>query len=673
LRYFVHNASSRKVSVEINPKNQLGKGATAIIYKAEFNSEIVAAKIYHPDKRVNEPKISAMLLNKPDNIHIKFAGSTYPQIAWPFATLRDENGVAAGYLMPLVDLTDSFSLDYFYDQVLFKKMNAPDEVALSYKLEIAKNLSSVVASLHKNKHYFIDLKPQNIRVFRQTHIVSLVDCDGFSIADKKSSDDSRFPAELISTDYISPEAFRSKSSPKELGENQDRYALAVILFQLLNNGTHPFQGILKNDEGIATNDEKAAAGLYPYAIVPNPAIKPRPQSIHFLWDDKTRELFDRAFVGKPNERPSAEEWATHFGKLLEEKSLVRCDKEPLNIAHMRFKGKDCPSCYINNLKTFKPNSNKNTLSYPKNNVSNPNTKSMPNDELFLIFISIAIVLLFIVAIFNEKATINGNSANSSETKDPDYPSYQATEALREGWRFMDPNNEIHDYKKSYELNLKAYNLGHPEGASNIGMLYEKGWGVDQNVYRAVEWYNLALKSHFHSAQAETGLARISIESNNFDKAREYIEAAKKQLNEPLYSSYFNEDSREINLLEQKIDSNKTSSKDVQDRKKPSSNATEKSNTEALIRVELSKLNKEEFESITSTCSQSLFAGEKSYDSCILNHIKKLQQQSTNLGLDSLTEDQKNKVEIACSEDKFTNGPAAYKKCVSIQVKQFEFK
>lgn len=686
MRYFVHSTSNQKVSVEINPNNQLGKGATAVIYKAEFNSEVVAAKIYHPNKKVNELKISAMLSNKPDDIHIEFAGSTYPQIAWPFAALTDENGLAAGYLMPLVDLNDSFSLDYFYDPVLFKKLNAPDEVAFSYKLEIAKNLSTIVAALHKNKHFFIDLKPQNIRVFRQTHIVSLVDCDGFSISDKKAGGNTRFPAELISTDYISPEAFRNKSSPKELGENQDRYALAVILFQLLNNGTHPFQGILKNDDGIATNDEKAAAGLYPHSIQTNPAIKPRPQSIHFLWDDKTRDLFDRAFIGKLDERPSAQEWANHFEKLLLEKSLIRCDKEPLNIAHMRFKGKDCPACYLANLSAFKPKKNKVSSSSQPKNSSTQTVKSLSGFELFWMIAAFLVFVFMLIGIFNKPTSHSDYSSSTANVADPTYPSSEARQVVDEGWVAMDPNNGNHDYKKAYELNLKGYNLGHPEGASNIGMLYENGSGVDKDLMKAITWYEKALTNHNHSAQAEIGLARIyAFEMNNIQKANDYLQAAKGQLYESIWAAHAEEYRGQIAMLEQRISDKKNKfsfkdalhesqneSKDNTSQNRSSlSNSDKKTSNEEFIKSQLSKLSKDEFESITSACTQSTFAGKKSYDQCLISHLKKLNQQMSNLGLDSLTEEQKQKVEINCSEDKFTNGPTAYKKCISAQLKQFQ--
>lgn len=68
-----------------------------------------------------------------------------------------------------------------------------------------------------------------------------------------------------------------------LGAFVGSYALAVILFQLLNRGTHPFQGIITDpDITCSTNDEKAALGLYSYGTIRNFQIKPRPQSTHLI-------------------------------------------------------------------------------------------------------------------------------------------------------------------------------------------------------------------------------------------------------------------------------------------------------------------------------------------------------------------------------------------------------
>jgi serine/threonine protein kinase/peptidoglycan hydrolase-like protein with peptidoglycan-binding domain len=344
MNFKVKQTDGRIEKLFIDESRKLGRGATANVYRVQFNGKDLAAKIYHSGRVFNKTKIQAMLDHPPQNCEVIQNGQEYPQFAWPQFLVLDENNVEVGFLMPLVDANESFTLDYYYDPGLFKKLRSQDESALSYKLEIAKNLSLLVADLHRQGHFIIDCKPQNIRVFRRNHVVTLLDCDGFSVNGKGN----RFPAELLSTDYIAPEAQLQNSSPAELNEFQDRYALAVILFQLLNRGTHPFQGILSDNSISAnTNDEKAALKLYPHGTHPNPKIKPRPQSTHHLWPEETRALFDQAFTSTfPSERPSASVWAKHFDTLLATKTLVRCDKFPDDAEHIRFRDLDCPACYL---------------------------------------------------------------------------------------------------------------------------------------------------------------------------------------------------------------------------------------------------------------------------------------------------------------------------------------
>ena len=332
-----------------------------------------------------------MLANPPKALSDSSGDSAVGRLAWPTAILSDDKGKDVGFLMPELDLKVAFPLDYFYDQTLFKKLKSPNEAALSFKLEIARNLSRLVADLHEQGHCFIDMKPQNIRVNLGSHEVCLLDCDGFSIAGPqggvqlacpacgkrnrvptarlceeptcgkcgqalmpnagestgRTNVGSRFPAELLSTDYISPEAFRGNIPPSALGEPQDRYALAVLLFQLLNRGTHPFQGIPLDDTvEAATNDEKAALGLYPHGLQPHPRLKPRPHSIHEHFDGGLRSLFDNAFLGNANYRPSANDWAQKIDLLLTSKTLIRCDRFPNDVSHIHFRDKQCSACYL---------------------------------------------------------------------------------------------------------------------------------------------------------------------------------------------------------------------------------------------------------------------------------------------------------------------------------------
>jgi hypothetical protein len=410
--------------IDIDKKKVLGRGATATIYQAKKGGKDYAAKIFHQGKKINVKKIEAMMANPPKNKFMKIDGLSFLQFAWPTELIYSDKKEITGFLMPLIDLKNSFSLDVFYDKVLFHKLNSANEVALTFKLAIAKNLASAVADLHKDKHYFIDLKPQNIRVAKGTHAVSLLDCDGFSITGK---DGSRFPAELISTDYIAPEVTNKNESPKNLGEAQDLYALAVILFQLLNHGTHPFQGIIRNNLKANTNDEKAARGYYPHGLKPHSYIDPRQQSVHSTFLDSTRKLFDEAFVGNASSRPKASVWVKHFDEILKKKLIVRCSKHSNDLSHLRFKDMECPSCYLEKIngsiktKKIQPTSRKvkqKNTSYAS--PPSPVASGLSMQPLWWI-IGIIAAIIFINYISESKKKTYSNYSNKSYSENSSQP------------------------------------------------------------------------------------------------------------------------------------------------------------------------------------------------------------------------------------------------------------
>ena len=137
--------------------------------------------------------------------------------------------------------------------------------------------------------------------------------------------------------------------------------------------------------------------------------------------------------------------------------------------------------------------------------------------------SLAILILLSSSLNSDATTDPANSSSYQMDAPPDNLKLMVTEA----WDFMFPKEGVSsDYKKAYELNLNAYNLGHPEGASNIGLLYERGLGVEKDIELASNWYLLAISSKFHSPQAEIGLARISIQKGYLDSADKYLKAAK---------------------------------------------------------------------------------------------------------------------------------------------------
>src|SRR2546429_5948970 len=83
--------------------------------------------------------------------------------------------------MPKVEPSWALPLEHFYDRTLLRDRGLTT-LALPQKLGIARNLSAVLAELHRQGDLVIDFKPQNIKVVRETQITTLLDCDAYSIS-----------------------------------------------------------------------------------------------------------------------------------------------------------------------------------------------------------------------------------------------------------------------------------------------------------------------------------------------------------------------------------------------------------------------------------------------------------------------------------------------------------
>lgn len=310
-----------------------GGAAGKIYLNADNPNQVI--KIFHSKSKssTNRQKLEAMLLNRPHFPDAVIDGVNYVQIAWPEALLEDENGFCVGYLMPFIKMNDAVSLDHLMQKAIRKKLNLPESYA--YRIFAAYNLASMVAALHKCEHYIVDLKPSNVSVYKNNMMVAMVDCDGFSI----KGEFGRYPAEFVSEEYIYPEGMEQNCA--DMGEEQDKFALAVIIFRLLNNGIHPFSGTpRKNDGQRLTIQDRIEQYHYAYGLWPDAYQAPHPYSIHEYFDKATLEMFERAFT-KSGNRPSAQEWQEHLWKLMHNLKICKKDKN-----HVYFTSKGCGLCMV---------------------------------------------------------------------------------------------------------------------------------------------------------------------------------------------------------------------------------------------------------------------------------------------------------------------------------------
>lgn len=303
----------------------LNRGADGLIYA--MSGKPLALKIYHePDKDPERPgKIQQMLASTPDD-----QGLTH--FAWPVALLTNSKGAFVGYAMPLLPMGDYVSLDLLLNRKGRELARLPESRNL--RVTAAINLARRVAQLHARGHCIIDLKPANLLVHKQTGDVVVVDCDGFAIQGDKQF----IPGHQYTTGYIAPEAWQRGSSPEELGQPQDRFALAVIIFQLLNEGLHPYQGVPGDRQRIPSDIQgRIGENLYAYGRQSSGKIKPSPWSLHRDFPESIAKAFHQSFRSV-NHRPKAEDWVETLSEA--QKTLRSCRKN----RHHAFWKDNCPLC-----------------------------------------------------------------------------------------------------------------------------------------------------------------------------------------------------------------------------------------------------------------------------------------------------------------------------------------
>jgi TPR repeat protein len=101
-----------------------------------------------------------------------------------------------------------------------------------------------------------------------------------------------------------------------------------------------------------------------------------------------------------------------------------------------------------------------------------------------------------------------------------------------------------DDAKTFELYLKAAQLGEPAGMARVGELYLYGWGVDRNAEEAIQWLRQAVKKGDPYGTALLGFTLLGREGDkeaNREGLRILVEAAESgnaDAADKLWSAYY---------------------------------------------------------------------------------------------------------------------------------------
>jgi hypothetical protein len=185
---------------ELTLAELLNSGGAGSIYRIAEAADLVA-KIYHPqvDHAVYQRKVEAMLVLKPDLPDLVDGDAVEAQLAWPRTLLLDQRRRFLGFAMPLLDFKTSVELECVMQERQARTAGLP--TGLGPRLTLAANLAGVVAELHRQGHFVVDLKPTNLRFYRRSLHIAMLDCDGLSIKGTRE----RFRAPQYTPEYLAPE------------------------------------------------------------------------------------------------------------------------------------------------------------------------------------------------------------------------------------------------------------------------------------------------------------------------------------------------------------------------------------------------------------------------------------------------------------------------------------
>lgn len=311
---------------------ELGVGGQGAVHLVEGRPNEVA-KVYlkspsAADVRKLEAQVQAC---RPEILSIS---------AWPSALLKTSSGSVQGLIMPLVDLAEYTEIHNLFGPASRRKYFPKADWASL--ILVARNVARAFAVIHDGNHVVGDVSSRNILVSQQGTL-KLIDTDSFQVR----SGQTVFPCPVGTAESTPPELQGQTFGTFIRTTNHDLFGMAVIIFQLLFQGRHPYSGI--HSDGTMPNPAQAIKNnKFAYSQHVR-GVRPPPQTLQL--DDLPSDvavLFERAFAPSTNPRPTAKEWDQGLASLA--RTVATC---PQDATHKHVRGKRCPWCAHNQSATAK--------------------------------------------------------------------------------------------------------------------------------------------------------------------------------------------------------------------------------------------------------------------------------------------------------------------------------
>jgi len=310
----------------------IGRGGEGIVFEILSSNQPVIAKIYHkPLDTQKQEKLLSMVHGCNDDLK-KIS-------AWPINLLyREKNGPICGFIMPKI--SDSEPIHKLYGPAQRKILFPTAD--WNFLIRTGKNVAAAFYVIHKYGYVIGDVNEGNILVDKQA-CVKLIDCDSFQVRTKENK---IYCCEVGVPLFTPPEIqnLKNYNTPRE--PNNDNFGLAILIFQLLFLGRHPYAGVYS---GTGDMPIEKAISEYRFAFGKTSKLKlmsPPPNAVDLtIVPSEICDLFEQAFTENGVHipyRPSAKKWWGSLDNL--EKQIKICNLES---SHRFFSGlSSCPWCKL---------------------------------------------------------------------------------------------------------------------------------------------------------------------------------------------------------------------------------------------------------------------------------------------------------------------------------------
>jgi DNA-binding helix-hairpin-helix protein with protein kinase domain len=307
----------------------LGKGGEGTVYSLESDARKVV-KIYHqtPSEELLE-KLTHMTQISSDNLQ--------SMCCWPESLVQErKTRIVKGFIMPSAE-------GYREIHKLYgPKSRAKEFPSATWRflLQVALNVCKTFGYLHSLDHVIGDINHSSVMV-KDDATVRLIDCDSIQVKSAKRT----FRCAVGEPLHTPPELQGMSLRNVERTTNHDNFGLAVLIFELLFMGRHPYIGQYLG-QGHLSPEEKIRMNLFAYSVESRSRIvEPPPFSLSLgQIDSSLGMLFERAFAPPQagGARPTSAEWLVAIRTQLQ--NLKKCSD--FDSHHYDKRLNTCPWCFM---------------------------------------------------------------------------------------------------------------------------------------------------------------------------------------------------------------------------------------------------------------------------------------------------------------------------------------